>query len=497
VLGHASSAGAQSRTGFAVNRFEPAERGSAYFVLDSLDFRQRLHPAIGATVDYAYKPLVVEDTSGVERFALVRRQLFVHVGASLAVAGRVRLGLDVPLAVFQDGEGGVVAAESLKAATAPALGDVRFAADVRVLGSRGDPFVVAVGVRAWAPTGLRSQFTSDGSARASPQVLASGDLGIVGWAARVAVVYRSRDDDYAGSDLGSELLGAAGAGLRLANGRLFLGPELWTTSVFTGGHLFGTRETPASAIFGAHYDIGPVRMGAGIGSGLGQGYGSPRTRAVLSIEWAPAYVPPIADSDEDGISDVDDACPNVAGVRDSDPVVNGCPRLPPIPPEDADRDGVADTDDACPAIAGVRTMDPMTNGCPASTAPRPLAVVTKDEIRIGEQIRFATDSADLLADSDAVLSAVKRLLDERGDIRKLRIEGHTDSMGDPAYNDDLSARRAAAVTSWLTQHGIDASRLESKGFGSRRSIDRNDTEAGRANNRRVVFTILERVTPNP
>ncbi|MDF2692668.1 MAG: outer membrane protein [Labilithrix sp.] len=485
---------AQSRPGFAAGRFEPAERGSRWFVVDSLDFRDRLHPAIGVTLDHAYRPLVVEDSAGVERFALVRHQLMVHASASLALNSRVRFGLDVPIAAWQDGEGGRVAGATYAGANAPAFGDLRLAADVRLLGRSGEPIVLAAGARAWLPTGLRSQFTSDGALRVAPQVLASGDIGAFSWAARLAVVYRARDDAYAGSELGSELAGGIGAGLRLGS-RLNIGPELWASSVFTGGHFLGARETPVDGVFGAHYDLAALRFGAAIGTGLSPGQGAPSLRMLLSVEWAPPAPEVPSDHDRDGIPDREDACPDEPGVHDSDPTANGCPPPPPIPSEDSDGDGVSDTDDACPAIAGVRTTDPMTNGCPPSSAPRPLAVVTKTEIRIGEQIRFATNSADVLTDSDAVLGAVERILSERPEIRKVRIEGHTDAVGDPTYNHELSERRAAAVKDWLVRHGIDASRLESKGFGRQRPIDTNDTEAGRANNRRVVFTIVEQDPP--
>ena len=142
-----STAAAQSRTGFAVNRFEPAERGSQHFVVDSLDLRAG-SGAAGATLDYAYKPLVVYDATGAERQALVRHQAVVHMGGSVVLAGRLRLGLDVPVALYQDGESAVVDGVTLSPSTAPAFGDVRLAADVRVArGSRRA--AVARGRRAW------------------------------------------------------------------------------------------------------------------------------------------------------------------------------------------------------------------------------------------------------------------------------------------------------------------------------------------------------------
>ena len=490
-----SPAAAQSQRGFGVARFEPADRGSPYFVVDPLDLRGRLRPAVGATFDYAYKPLAVFDPTGSERFALVRHQLVVHLGGSVVLASRLRLAVDLPVAAYQDGEAGVVEGETLSAATAPALGDLRGAVDVRLLGEHGQPFTFAVGARVWAPTGLRSQFTGDGSARLSPQLLAGGALGAFEWAARLAVVYRARDDAYAGSPLGSELFAAAGAGVHA--GGLRIGPEVFASTVVARSNAFlERRTTPADWIFGVHYDVtATLRIGAGMGTGLTRGYGSPAFRGLASIEWSAAPAPPPPDRDRDGIVDAVDACPDEAGVPDSEPELNGCPPPPPIPREDADGDGISDLDDACPTIPGVSTPDARTNGCPPSVVPRQLAVVTDTEIRIEEQIRFATDSAELLPESDAVLFAVTRTLREHPGIRKLRVEGHTDETGEPTYNDELSARRAAAVMAWLVKHGVDARLLVSQGFGSRRPIDASGTDEGRARNRRVAFTILERQPP--
>src|SRR5258706_1695626 len=89
-------AGAQSQTGFAVDRFEPSERGSQFFVMDTLDLRGEARPAIGAVLDYGYKPLVIYDRNGDEKSTIVRHQLFTHVGGSLVIADRLRLGLNVP-----------------------------------------------------------------------------------------------------------------------------------------------------------------------------------------------------------------------------------------------------------------------------------------------------------------------------------------------------------------------------------------------------------------
>src|SRR5687768_1844681 len=96
----ASDALAQDE-GFSVNRFEPAEAGSDWFASESLDFRGHVRPAIGLTVDYAHKPLVLYDANGDEFEALIESQLSAHLGASLILWERLRLGLSIPLVLTQ------------------------------------------------------------------------------------------------------------------------------------------------------------------------------------------------------------------------------------------------------------------------------------------------------------------------------------------------------------------------------------------------------------
>ena len=74
---------------------------------------------------------------------------------------------------------------------------------------------------------------------------------------------------------------------------------------------------------------------------------------------------------------------------------------------------------------------------------------------------------------------------------KLDIQGHTDNVGTDQYNDDLSLRRAESVKKFLVSNGIDEARLTTQGFGSSQPIATNDTEEGRAENRRIEFVIVK------
>ncbi|HAE34451.1 MAG TPA: hypothetical protein DCG22_01565 [Bacteroidetes bacterium] len=166
-------------------------------------------------------------------------------------------------------------------------------------------------------------------------------------------------------------------------------------------------------------------------------------------------------------------------MASDDPAKNGCP-----PPKDTDGDGILDPEDACPDQAGVPSTDPKKHGCPK-------AKIEKGQIKILEQVKFKTASDVILPESDEILQAVKKILDENPDIELISVEGHTDSRGGAGYNRALSKRRAASVVKWLTKNGIDKSRLTSKGFGPDKPIDTNDTPEGRQNNRRVEFHIVK------
>lgn len=108
------------------------------------------------------------------------------------------------------------------------------------------------------------------------------------------------------------------------------------------------------------------------------------------------------------------------------------------------------------------------------------------EGRVATQgILFDTGSDRLRPESTPTLKEIAGMLKEHGELR-LRIEGHTDDVGDDAANLSLSERRAAAVAAFLVEmHGIDAARLESAGLGETRPVAGNDTPEGRQTNRRV------------
>ena len=520
-------------SGFALDRFNPSERGSEWFSEDTLDLRGDPGGAAGIVGELAIRPLVLYNADGSTRAVPVQDSLILHPGGSITLFRRLRLGLDVPIAALQDGTGGTAGGVTYPAATSGGVGDLRIGADVRVLGAYRDPISLAIGAQFFVPSGNASQYLGDGSFHVLPRVLVAGEVGWFVYAAHVGFHYRGLSTTVAGASLGSEMAFGLSAGARAAEGRLVVGPELYGSTTVDSG-AFSGKTTPVELLLGAHYLAGSsIRLGAGVAPGLTRGYGEPAVRCLLSLEWAspveapppvepaappepapePAPPPP-PDRDMDGIPDDDDACPDVPGVKTEDPKTNGCPA-------DRDRDGIPDADDACPDVPGVKTSDPTTNGCPPdpdrdkdgipndldacpdTPGPKnadpkkngcPAAAIVGKRIVILEQVKFATGSAAILPASNETLTAVLDVLKQHPEIQHLRVEGHTDNVGGPADNKALSRRRAASVATWLVQHGIEQARMSSEGFGLERPIDTNDTPLGRQNNRRVEFHIDEEPT---
>jgi OOP family OmpA-OmpF porin len=129
-------------------------------------------------------------------------------------------------------------------------------------------------------------------------------------------------------------------------------------------------------------------------------------------------------------------------------------------------------------------------------APAPKALgrvsVKDNKIEITEQIQFDQNKATIKPESLGLIDEIAKTIKENEKIKKVSIEGHTSAEGDAGANMKLSQDRAAAVLKALTERGIDAKRLTSKGFGVTKPIGDNSTPVGRVANRRVEFTILDK-----
>ena len=308
--------------GMALSRFEPSERGSRFFVADSLELGdgrlgRKARVAVGVASAYAYRTRLFGNDREGEETSLVKQAFYVHPGASVTVAPGARFALDVPVA-WQTGTDQNLAGHAYQKPPSPSLGDIRASFDLR-LGKLG-PVTFAGGVMGHLPTGSQEAFTGDDYVRFGGRFAAALEAGSFVVASRVGYMYR-REGFVGGVPLGSEVNGVLGAAY--ARGIWFLGPELWTSTTLDDP--FAKRTTPVDVLVGAHATFGDLRAGFATGRSIAPGLGSTYLRVALSFEWVPRPSDQTSDRDHDGVPDESDPCPDVAGSA------GGCPPVPAGP----------------------------------------------------------------------------------------------------------------------------------------------------------------------
>lgn len=204
------------------------------------------------------------------------------------------------------------------------------------------------------------------------------------------------------------------------------------------------------------------------------------------------------DDDRDSVPDSEDWCPATApntrvgsnGCADWEvpveckPVAAASPPVPVVPAKqaaaapaaDTDGDGVADPADQCA-------------GTPAGMAVDATGCVQIEKVVL-KGVSFEMGSATLRPDAAQTLRTVATAM-KASPKTTVEIGGHTDSIGPADKNQRLSQRRAESVKRFLVGEGVDAARLDAKGYGEDQPVADNQTDAGRANNRRVEFKVTK------
>lgn len=237
------------------------------------------------------------------------------------------------------------------------------------------------------------------------------------------------------------------------------------------------------------------------------GVPEPRDRCLATPEGMPVDAYGCErDTDGDGVPDHRDACGNTPGPAsvdrrgcptdaDDDRVYDGVDQCPDTPagadvdargcPTDGDGDGVPDGLDRCPdSTEGAEVDD---DGCSTVAAGLDRGRLALDDVR------FDFGSARLTEASRGLLDRVGETLLKRPRL-VVQVQGHTDSIGSDEVNRELSWRRARSVVEYLTRQypGLEEDRLVAVGMGETQPVADNATEAGRAENRRVEFVVVER-----
>jgi hypothetical protein len=287
---------AQQAAGFAVDRFEPAAPGSAFLSVDSLDFDGHLRPAARLTSAWAWKPLVVYDGQANEVAALVRQELVEHVQGAVVLWNRARFDLDLPVPLAHSGTSTAVGDQVYGAPGGTGVGDLRLGASVRLFRVR-DRITGALGVQLFLPTGDRKAFSSDGSVRFWPQLLAAGHYDRLTWGARLGVHVRPQNDCACDLSPGTELT-MGGAGTWRFNRWIAAGPEVYLATAVAGGPFASRAGTSLEVLLAGHVAVAPRwNVSFGVAPGLTDGAGTPAARIVAGVQYVVESVKPSAHPD--------------------------------------------------------------------------------------------------------------------------------------------------------------------------------------------------------
>ncbi len=463
-------AAAAAADGLDAERFTPAVGAEGGFASEHPAVPFHLGWSLGLFLNFADDQVVEVDANDEIIGKPLDTGLTADLVASLGLLGRLELGLHLPLHLVYDGD-----PYGTLDATA-GLGDLRLVPKIALVrsGSLDRHVLLGLALPVSFPTGDDDALRGAGGVTLGAQLLIAGHLGRVGLGANVG--YRWRSQHPAGLPWGDGVTFGPWMSLGITDA-LALRAEAYAEQV-VGADVDGA-DLPIEVLGGLEYRIGGVALYGGASFGLTDGIGDPAFRVLGGLRYrrnAPDRQG-FKDSDRDRVLDKDDEAPyepeDVDGYRDED----GAPE------PDNDGDGVLDGDDECPELTG----EPERRGCPART----FVKITDGQIVIIGKVQFQTGSTEIDRNSDPLLDQIAQALEGNRQVKKLRIEGHTDNVGDPASNQKLSEQRAASVKKALVKRGVDEDRLDTRGLGETRPIAPNASPGGRQKNRRVEFIIVE------
>jgi len=502
---------------------------------------------VGLAFSYARWPLVRDDCArepvdssclddGEGRTPLVTD--FAQLEASVAVAlfDVVQLGLVVPgvlARVANDAD----TPQSLRARAG--ISDLRVVVDAPVITG-----ATAIGAELGLslPTGDGRRFYGEPGATFRTALVLRQRL--AGAALALQLGYRARQresDELPGLALDDELDVALGLRVPLLRA-LELRAELRARIGLANGKVREDREpnrkdeTPGEGELAAVlWPEGPLSLSIGGGAGLWSGrtqYGAPALRGLLVARYvfAPATckdgglrscaeqsADPGAESDGDDVFGASDLCPTLAEDGDDFADHDGCPDV------DDDGDGLLDAADRCARSSEDRdgfedddgcaepdndadeiadaidscAMDPEDrdgfeddDGCPEPGPNAASFSVGGERILVSERIYFEYEQDAIRDVSMPVLDGLAEVISGLRAGTKVIVEGHTDDSGNPAYDLDLSFRRARAVVEYLRGRGVPADRLDFVGRGTKQPLAPGRSPEARALNRRVEFKLV-------
>ncbi len=410
--------------------------------LDTPDIGEEGQLRMGIIAQYERDPLVLYEFEN-ELGGVVGNRATMQLGVSWDFFERAGARLILPLnANFGSN------VPDLDADTA-GLGDI--GAGIRFLAVKTGGFQLGARADMIFPTNFqRNAWLGESDMRPVVGLLVRQDIGRFSALLDTNATIRTAVDTEQDFELGSEL--AITPGLMYEISPDFL--NVYVDSFIRGGfnNLFqGGAENPIETVLGAQlFPKENLLVDVGAGRGWNEGYGTTDFRIFggLTYTFVKKEEPP---------------------PPEPEPVVE----LYEIPPENVEE-----------LVAEVKVWEEGE-----------LARVEQDQIVIREPIQFYLDTTQILPESLPTLDYVARLLNGKGEIVHLQIEGHASEEGSFEYNYDLSTRRARAVWEQLIRSGVHPDRLSYKGMGEVVPIQMGEDEQSLSANRRVEFDIIKQIGP--
>lgn len=469
-----AAAGATARAdGLDGERFVPSVGAEGTFVDEHPAVPSHLGWSLGLFLNFADDQIVLRDDAGNVASRPLHTGLTTDLTASIGLFGWSELGIGLPLHLVYGGDLYTAGAARLDAS--PGLGDLRLVPKFALL-RRGDiqrHVLLGLAVPVSLPTGDDEAARGAGGLTVHPELLFAFHTGRLGLG--VDAGYRWRSQHPADLPFGDEV--TIDPWLSYAVTQALTVRVEGFAARQVGADVPGA-DFPFEVLAGIDYAIGNWDVYAGASRGITDGIGDPVIRILGGVRYrhdAPRHEG-FEDSDRDGIADKDDRCRNEPEDEDGFEDEDGCPD------PDNDEDGVLDAQDECPELKGDRGHD----GCPAKTYVK----IENGRVFIFGKVQFATSSARIDRRSEPLLDQISQALIANPGVGTVRVDGHTDNVGDTRFNQRLSEERAAAVREALIRRGVDGDHLIARGFGETRPLAPNKSPAGRARNRRVEFILL-------
>ena len=526
-----------------VQVFRPAAHEKDLFTVFGTRIPDHLRWTASAMLNFGKNPLVfVDQSTGTNRRdEVIRNRLTLDLMGTIALYDWVDVGLAIPVHLLNSGQAGGFAAPS-QPVPSFALGDLRLTPKLKILNRKDDDadgLGVAFLFELDLPTGAPNGFVSDGFSFV-PTALVDFKMGPAYVAANLGARVRGTEDVLF-LEVSHEFLWRLGASYDVLPEQLQVVGELYGATSD-----FGRNASYMEGMLGGRLSLPDdgwtVTLGGG--SGFLKGYGNTKFRLFAGVGYATPIIKdqdmdgilddvdkcplepedfdgfededgcPEADNDKDGVPDVSDRCPMDPEDKDNYKDDDGCPDLDndgdgiadtedkcPLeaedddgfedkdgcPDPDNDKDGIEDAKDKCPLQPETRNGFEDDDGCPDKT----LAKIEKGKITIADKIYFDTGKATIKPESFPVVDAVVGILKANPQVKKIRIEGHTDDRGSARKNLKLSQARADSVKAYLVEHGVGTERLTAVGYGEDRPAVPGTTKEARDANRRVEFIILD------